>query len=57
MIHRLLFELRYLLGFAPWDTGVSPPELIRLIDTHSAGHALHIGCGTGTNAITLAERG
>jgi len=55
MIHRLFYELRYLLGFAPWDTGISPPELMRFIDTHPAGHALDIGCGTGTNAITLAE--
>jgi cyclopropane fatty-acyl-phospholipid synthase-like methyltransferase len=55
MIRRLFFELRYLLGFAPWDTGISPPELLRFIDTHPPGHSLDIGCGTGTNAITLAE--
>ncbi len=57
MIRRLFFELRYLLGSAPWDTGISPPELMRFIDSHPAGRALDIGCGTGTNAITLAKRG
>jgi 2-polyprenyl-3-methyl-5-hydroxy-6-metoxy-1,4-benzoquinol methylase len=57
MIRRLFFELRYLLGTAPWDTGISPPELMRFLDAHAPGRALDIGCGTGTNAITLAEHG
>jgi cyclopropane fatty-acyl-phospholipid synthase-like methyltransferase len=57
MIRRLFFELRYLFGSAPWDTGISPPELMRFIETHPAGRALDIGCGTGTNAITMAEHG
>ena len=39
----------------PWDTGVSPPELFEFIDTHPAGTALDLGCGTGTNAITLSQ--
>jgi ubiquinone/menaquinone biosynthesis C-methylase UbiE len=42
---------------APWDTGISPPELIQFITTHSPGMALDMGCGTGTNAITLAKAG
>jgi cyclopropane fatty-acyl-phospholipid synthase-like methyltransferase len=57
MIRRLFFELRYLLGLAPWDTGISPPELMRFIESNPSGRALDIGCGTGTNAITLAEHG
>lgn len=54
---RLHFELRYLFGDAPWDTGISPPELLAFLDSHPAGRALDIGCGTGTNALTMASRG
>ena len=41
----------------PWDTGVSPPELLEFIQTHNAGRAIDIGCGTGTNVITLVRAG
>jgi SAM-dependent methyltransferase len=41
----------------PWDTGISPPELIKFIETHKPGRAIDIGCGTGTNVITLAQAG
>jgi 2-polyprenyl-3-methyl-5-hydroxy-6-metoxy-1,4-benzoquinol methylase len=41
----------------PWDTQISPPELIEFIDHHPPGRALDLGCGTGTNVITLAEHG
>lgn len=41
----------------PWDTGVSPPELIEFITKHQPGRAIDIGCGTGTNTITLARAG
>lgn len=54
---RLFFELRYLFGDVPWDTGVSPPELLAFLDGHPPGRALDLGCGTGTNALTLARRG
>ena len=56
-LHRLHFELSYILGAAPWDRGVSPPELIAFLDSHPPGRALDIGCGTGTNALTMAGRG
>lgn len=52
----LLFDLRYLLR-PRWDTGVSPPELIDFIQTHRPGTALDLGCGTGTNVLTLARSG
>ncbi len=41
----------------PWDTGISPPELIEFIATHPPGRALDLGCGTGTNVISLAQHG
>jgi 2-polyprenyl-3-methyl-5-hydroxy-6-metoxy-1,4-benzoquinol methylase len=56
-LRRLEFELHYLLGRAPWDSGISPPELIAFLDAHPPGRALDIGCGTGTNALTMAGRG
>lgn len=40
-----------------WDTGISPPELITFLESHPAGRALDLGCGTGTNAITMARCG
>lgn len=53
---RLFFNLAYLRQ-PRWDTGVSPPELIDFIARHPPGKALDLGCGTGTNAITLAKSG
>ena len=52
----LFFNLKY-AGKPPWDTGISPPELKAFIDSHSAGRALDLGCGTGTNLVTLAKAG
>lgn len=50
------FNLRY-LGQPPWDTGVSPPELIDFLEDAPPGHALDLGCGTGTNLMTMASYG
>lgn len=57
MISRLIFELWYLLGRAPWDTGISPPELMAFSESHPPGRALDLGCGTGTNLATMAQLG
>lgn len=56
LLRRFLFHYWY-FGQPPWDTGVSPPELLDFIQNHSPGRAIDIGCGTGTNVITLANAG
>lgn len=40
-----------------WDTGITPPEVMAFLNSHPPGRALDLGCGTGTNAITLAQYG
>lgn len=52
----LSFNIKY-LGKPRWDTGQSPPELLDFIKIHPAGHALDLGCGTGTNCLTMARSG
>jgi cyclopropane fatty-acyl-phospholipid synthase-like methyltransferase len=56
-MHRIFFELSYLLGRPPWDSGISPPELLAHLSSHAPGRALDLGCGTGTNVLTMAQRG
>ena len=41
----------------PWDTGISPPELLEYIQSHPPGRAIDIGCGTGTNVRALVQAG
>jgi SAM-dependent methyltransferase len=60
MWRRLSYALAYRTGRTPWDTGVTPPELVDLIqgaDALTSGRALDMGCGTGTNVAYLADRG
>lgn len=57
---RRALEEYYRSGKPPWDTGVTPPELVALIEGGGAlpsGRALELGCGTGTNAVYLARHG
>ena len=54
LLQKLIFNLWYFRQ-PPWDTGISPPELIEFISSHAPGRALDLGCGTGTNVLTLAR--
>ncbi|MDO8754418.1 MAG: class I SAM-dependent methyltransferase, partial [Anaerolineales bacterium] len=55
-LRRLQFNFWYFRK-APWDSGITPPELYEFIAHYQAGRAIDIGCGTGTNIITLANAG
>lgn len=57
---RARWEERYRTGPTPWDTGITPPEVIHFWAQKwlpPAGVALDIGSGTATNAIYLATQG
>ncbi|MEU5820850.1 class I SAM-dependent methyltransferase [Streptomyces sp. NPDC048567] len=57
---RSMLEDYYRDGTPPWDTGVTPPELVALVEGPGAprpGRALELGCGMGTNAVYLARHG
>jgi len=55
----LWWDIIYWLRRTPWDTGVTPPEIVSMIDSGqvTSGCALDLGCGTGTNAIYLGRHG
>jgi SAM-dependent methyltransferase len=57
---RTRWDTRYLEGMTPWDTGITPPEVVEFWrDAASTDRmtALDLGCGSGTNARFLAARG
>jgi methyl halide transferase len=49
----------YTSGDAPWDTGEPDNHLVEFVRSGAvaSGRALDVGCGTGTNALWLAEQG
>ena len=57
LMPKLSFRLLYLFGWTPWDTGVTPPELVDVVEGQhplEPTGAIDLGCGTGTNAVYLA---
>lgn len=54
------YRVLYRVGFTPWDQNQVPAELSELVEGPSTlvpGRALDVGCGTGTQAVYLAEHG
>ncbi|WP_373511266.1 class I SAM-dependent methyltransferase [Persicitalea sp.] len=58
-LQKFYFNLSYRFGFAEWDVNKPQPDLIRLVEEGKiAGKTiLDIGCGSGDNAIYLAQKG
>jgi ubiquinone/menaquinone biosynthesis C-methylase UbiE len=56
LFHWLSFELWY-LHRPPWDSEIVPPEVVDLIAAYPPGHALDLGCGSGTSSLALARAG
>ncbi len=53
------WDERYRTGDLPWDTNRHDDNLEKIVAQHSIEPCavLELGCGTGTNALWLAERG
>jgi SAM-dependent methyltransferase len=54
------YEFLYRRGRTPWDTGITPPEVVELVEGKTPlqpGRALDLGCGTGNEIAYLARHG
>jgi len=53
------WDAMYRLGTPSWESGLPSGELIRVLDEGALpyGTVLELGCGTGADAIYLAQRG
>jgi SAM-dependent methyltransferase len=53
------WEARYAGGDIPWDTGITPPEVVALVESGKVakGWALDLGCGSGVTSRYLGGKG
>lgn len=53
------WDARYCSGDTPWDTGLPDTYLVDFVRSGQIdrGHALEVGCGTGTNSLWLCRNG
>lgn len=52
------YPLLYRLGITPWNRDAVPTRVVEVVgERSSAGRALDLGCGTGRDAVYLAEHG
>ena len=56
-LSKWFYDLTYRSGKPRWDSGAVPSEVIALAASEHARTALDLGCGTGTSAIYLAQKG
>ena len=56
-IKQQMFTERYESKHTPWDTNITPPEIVDIVAELPAGKSLDLGCGTGTNVKYLLEHG
>jgi 2-polyprenyl-3-methyl-5-hydroxy-6-metoxy-1,4-benzoquinol methylase len=57
MRRRLHFWWLYFRNKGRWNTGIVPPEVVRLADRLTPARALDLGCGTGVSSVFLAQHG
>ncbi|HEY3358588.1 MAG TPA: methyltransferase domain-containing protein [Polyangia bacterium] len=52
-----IYKTLYALHITPWDHGTVPADLRELLERAPRGRALDVGCGTGAQAVWLAQHG
>lgn len=64
LLNQAHWEQRYDEGVLPWDSGITPPEVVAFWQSNSVPvserqgkFAVDLGCGTGTNVAYLANLG